>query len=87
MGGADEVMGQWLVHLLVELQPVQENRCVFIRHQISAKSITGHPTWMEKQFVLNRTGPVNVHLMGWLNMRIQNETTNYELIYLLISVQ
>lgn len=53
MGGADEVVGQWLVHLLVELQPIQEHRCILIRHQVSAEAIAGHLTWMEqKEFEL-----------------------------------
>lgn len=53
VGGADEVVGQWLVHLLVELQPIQEHRSILIRHQVSAKTITGHLTCMEqKEFEL-----------------------------------
>lgn len=48
VGGADEVVGQWLVHLLVELQPIQEHRCILIRHQVSAKAIAGHLTCMEQ---------------------------------------
>lgn len=53
VGGADEVVGQWLVHLLVELQPIQEHRCILIRHQVSAKAIARHLTWMEqKEFEL-----------------------------------
>lgn len=53
VGGADEVVGQRLVHLLVELQPIQEHRCILIRHQVSAKAIAGHLTWMEqKEFEL-----------------------------------
>ena len=45
MGGADEVVGQALVHVLVELQSVQEHRRVLVRHQVAAEAVRRDADW------------------------------------------
>lgn len=40
----DEVMRQRMIHLLINLQPVQKHRSVLIRHQIPTESVTWHQT-------------------------------------------
>lgn len=48
VGGVDDIVGQWLVHVHVDVQTVKEDRSIFIRHQIAAKSILTQPLWARK---------------------------------------
>jgi len=42
VGGVDVVVTERLVHVLVDVQPVQEHRSILIRHQVSTEPIHRH---------------------------------------------
>lgn len=42
VGGTDEIVGQWILHVLVELKAILEDRRILVRHQIAAEAIARH---------------------------------------------
>ena len=56
VGGADEVVRQGLVHVLVQLQPVQEHRRVLVRHQVATEAVRRDADWGSRERGPGRTG-------------------------------
>lgn len=42
VGGADEVVGQRLIHILVQVEAVEKDRRVLVRHEVPAEAVTRH---------------------------------------------
>ena len=45
MRGVDVVVGEGLVHVLVDVQSVKEDRCVLIGHEVATEPVDRQPTW------------------------------------------
>ena len=46
--GVDVVMRQWLVHVLVDLESVEEDGRVLVRHQVATETIEAEHAWRNK---------------------------------------
>ena len=50
MRRVDVVVTKGLVHVLVDVETVEEDGRVLVRHQVATESVEAHVAWFEKEY-------------------------------------